>query len=128
MAEELGVSDRAIFTGLRFDVEKIHASFDIYCLLSNKGIEMFPCSILESLAYATPFVATNTTGVPEAAQHGQGFICECEDIDCFTEKFKILLDDENLRKKMGKIGRESTLDIFNIDYVIKIIVNSYINH
>ena len=125
---KLGVSDRTIFTGLRFDVEKLHASFNIYCLLSDKGFEMFPCSILESLAYSTPFVATNTTGVPETAQHGQGFICECNDIDCFVEKFKLLLDDDDLCSNMGKIGRKSTLEIFNINHVIGIINNSYFNN
>ena len=125
LAKDLGISDRSIFVGLRFDVEKFHAAFNIFTLLSKKGFEMFPCVILESMAYKNPFVATNTTGVPEAASNGEGFICECEDVDCFTEKYKQLLDNDKLSSSMGEIGRNSVENIFNIEEVVNKIENSY---
>ena len=35
---------------------------------------MFPNVILESMSYGNPFVGTNTTGVPEAAENGEGLL------------------------------------------------------
>lgn len=127
LATDLNISDRTIFAGLRLDSEKFHASFDIFTLLSDKGLEMFPNVIVESMTYKNPFVATNTTGVPETAQEGQGFICECEDIDCFVEKFNLLLKDKMLRFSMGERGRKSVLETFNIKQVVNKIENSYLN-
>lgn len=128
LAKDLGVFDRSIFVGLRFDVEKFHAAFDIFTLLSKKDFEMFPCVILEAMAYKKPFVATNTTGVPETASNGEGFICECEDVDCFIEKYKILLDNDKLASSMGEIGRNSVENLFNIKEVVNKIENTYFKY
>lgn len=125
LAKELKVYDRTIFTGLRLDVEKFHASFDIFTLLSKKGLEMFPNVIIESMSYANTFVATNTTGVPETAKNGEGFICNCEDIDCFVSKFDSLLMDGNLRLSMGLKARKSVENIFNILEVVNKIEDAY---
>ena len=127
-AVDKNIDKRTKFAGLRFDVEKFHASFDIFTLLSNKGLEMFPNVLIEAMTYEIPFVATNTTGVPETASNGEGFICDCEDIDCFTEKFKKLLNDKELRLSMGKIGRKSVENIFNIQAVVNKIEHSYLKH
>lgn len=127
LAKELRIMDRVIFTGLRLDVEKLHASFDIFTLLSRKGLEMFPNVIIEAMSYENTFVATNTTGVPETAQNGEGFICECDDLDCFVSKFDLLLTDEELRKKMGEKARTSVENIYNIQEVVNKIERSYLN-
>ena len=126
LSKELGINDRTIFAGLRFDVEKFHASFDIFTLLSKKGLEMFPNVIVESMTYGNTFVATNTTGVPETAQNGEGFICECEDVSCFVNKFKILLENEKLRISMGKKARKSVEDIYNIERVVDKIESAFL--
>ena len=81
LAKELNIDERVVFTGLRLDVEKIHASFDIFTLFSKKGLEMFPNVIIEAMSYGNTFIATNTKGVPETAKKGEGFICECGDIN-----------------------------------------------
>jgi len=125
LSKNLDIYDRCRFVGLRLDVEKFHASFDIFTLLSKKGLEMFPNVIIESMSYANPFVATNTTGVPETAKNGEGFICECEDVDCFVEKFDLLLENDNLRISMGKVARQSVENNFNIGSVVDKIEKSY---
>jgi glycosyltransferase involved in cell wall biosynthesis len=125
LAKDLNIFNRCIFTGLRLDVEKLHASFDIFTLLSKKGLEMFPNVIIESMSYGNTFVATNTTGVPETASNGEGFICECDNIDCFVEKFDLLLSNGMLRKKMGIQARNSVEKVFNITEVVNKIENAY---
>ena len=111
LAKELKIMDRIIFTGLRLDVEKLHASFDIFTLLSRKGLEMFPNVIIEAMSY----------------ENGEGFICECDDLDCFVSKFDLLLSDEELRKKMGEKARTSVENIYNIQEVVNKVERSYLN-
>ncbi|WP_347174843.1 glycosyltransferase [Polaribacter uvawellassae] len=122
---DMGINDRCIFTGLRLDVEKIHAAFDIFTLLSKKGYEMFPNVIIESMSYGNPFVGTNTTGVPEAAERGEGFICESDDIECFREKFDLLINDKHLKDKMSQRAKKSVEEIFNITKVVDKIEKTY---
>jgi len=107
------------------DSYKIHASFDIFTLLSKKNYEMFPNVIIEALTYKIPFVGTNTTGVPEAAEEGEGFICESHDIECIAQRFSELIENKKLRKEMGEKGRASVEKKFNINAVVNIIENAY---
>lgn len=125
LAKKLNIYDRCVFTGLRLDTEKIHASFDVFTLLSRKNFEMFPNVIVEAMTYKIPFVGTNTTGVPEAAKDGGGFICESHDLECISEKYELLINNANLRKEMGDKARKSVEEKFNINKVIDIIEDSY---
>ena len=125
LASELGVNDRCIFTELRLDVEKLHASFDIFTLLARSGTEMFPNVIVEAMTYAIPFVGTRTTGVPEMAKNGAGIICTCGDLEEITAAFIKLLDDKKLRDEMGKKGRLDVENQFNIKSVVDKIETTY---
>lgn len=127
LSKKLGIDDRCIFTGLRLDVEKLHASFDIFTLLSLKGMEMFPNVILESMSYGNPFVGTNTTGVPEAAENGEGFICEPNDIEDIANRLNMLVKSKKLRNSMGKSARKSIENKFNINNVVSSIEKGYLD-
>lgn len=113
------------FAGLRLDPEKMHASFDIFALLSEKNYEMFPNAILESLSYGTPFVATNTQGVPETARGGSGIICECGDMDSYEKALTKLITNPQLRSEMGNAGLKSIREVFNINEVVNKITDTY---
>ncbi|NVK51724.1 MAG: glycosyltransferase [Flavobacteriaceae bacterium] len=125
LAKELSVYDRCRFTGLRLDAERLHASFNVFTILSKKNYEMFPNVIIEAMSYRNTFVGTNTTGVPEAAERGEGFICEPHDLECISGKFRKLILDEDLRTKMGNRARQSVEEQFNINNVVNIIEESY---
>ena len=127
LANDLGIIPRARFTGLRLDVEKIHASFDIFTLLSEKGYEMFPNAIIESLSYANCAVVSNTQGVPETIQNGAGIVCECGDINSFADAFSKLIENPNLMKKMGQQARINVENLFNIGAVTDKLLEAYKN-
>ena len=63
---------------------------------------MFPNVIIEAMSYGNTFIATNTTGVPETAKKGEGFICECGDINCFVDKIELLIQEKNADVKSLK--------------------------
>ncbi|MDB2512472.1 glycosyltransferase [Luminiphilus sp.] len=127
LAEHLGVADRVRFMGFRTDVERFHASFDVLSLFSRSGYEMFPCSLLEGMAFAVPFVSVKTTGVPELASDGQGIICECSDLGCYEDSLRMLLISTSERERMGKIGLHAMRTRFNIGAVVDVIEEVYIN-
>lgn len=125
LAKKLNIDDRVIFTGLRTDVEKIHASFDLFTLLSTWG-EMFPNAILESMAYSTPFISTNISGIPEMAENNEGFIVEPNDFHSVAELIKKLYNNRELLNIMGQNARRSILEKYNIVEVVNKIEDEYI--
>ncbi len=94
---------------------------DVY--ISTHGGEGFGLPICEAMASEVPGVITDCTTTPELYKEGdewvRGFGARVKanildnnvmrpfvDINDFVEKIEILLDDESLRKDMGKKGRE----------------------
>ncbi|MFH0856542.1 MAG: glycosyltransferase family 4 protein [bacterium] len=77
--------------------------FDIFCLPSIK--EGLPYCLLEALMAGLPIVATNAGGNPEIVRDGDnGFLMDAKDAEKIAEKLKILLKDDALMIKMGKIS------------------------
>src|SRR5260370_22389299 len=65
---ELGITDKFIFTGHRDDVIRLTSAMDI-CVLSTTR-EGFPLSVLEAMAMKKPVVATAVGGIPEIVEPG----------------------------------------------------------
>ena len=65
-------------------------------------LEGFGMSAGEAMACGTPVVTTNAKGVKDVVDDETGFRVDVDDVDAFTEKIKILLGNEKLRKEMGR--------------------------
>jgi len=62
-----------------------------------------------------PVVSTNISGIPELIENGkEGFLVEPENVEQLANALKILLQDEDMRRKMGKRGRKKIEEKFNI--------------
>ena len=71
---------------------------------------------LEAQASETPCVAFRAGGVPEAIEDGvTGLLAAPGDVQELTECLARLLDDERLRARMGKAGRNRVAEHFDID-------------
>jgi len=107
MARRLGLEKQVNFVGL-LPHEKLPAYYQsagVYVLPSqNEG--MSNC-MLEALASGLPLLATNTGGTQELIEDGvNGFILRMKSAEDIAEKLEILIQNEELRKKMGKASRE----------------------
>lgn len=124
LAQNLGVAHKVVFTDVRFDSERMHASFDIFALPSFWG-EMFPNAILESMAYGNPIISTNLSGIPEMLTNNEGFIIEPKDTEELSVRIMELVENETLRAKMGQNARETVQNRFSIGVVVDRIENAY---
>lgn len=83
-------------------------------LFASKA-DNYPTTILESLACGTPVIATNVGGIPEQIIDGEnGFLVPKGDSDAMALLTNSLLEDFELRNKMGMLSAERAKREFGI--------------
>lgn len=105
-AEVAGLSKKIFFKGSVTDEELVtyyHAA-DVFCLPSFLRSEAYGLCQIEAMASGLPVVSTNLdTGVPYINQHNKtGIIVELANPDALARGLNNLLEDESLRKRLGK--------------------------
>jgi glycosyltransferase involved in cell wall biosynthesis len=99
-----GLADRVFMTGVRQDIPRILGQSDIFVLQSRW--EGLPVSILEAMASGLPVVATRVGGIAELVANGEtGRLVPSGDVAALTAALNRLLDDPDLRRRMGEAGR-----------------------
>ncbi|HYT50563.1 MAG TPA: glycosyltransferase, partial [Pyrinomonadaceae bacterium] len=113
----LGLENEVAFLGTRNDPENFYPALDIVALTSlNEGT---PLSLIEAMANARPVVASAVGGVVDllgaktsAEEDVRYQICErgvavaSGDAEAFARALRRLIDDNQLRQKIGARGRE----------------------
>ena len=117
---------KILFIGNINNVEEVINIFDISILVSNTNghAEGISNSIMESMALTKPIIATFAGGNKELIIDNEtGFLINPFDSINFEEKIIFLLNNEEIRLKMGKLGRERISNKFSS----KIMVDKYID-
>lgn len=112
MAADYGISNRVIFLGYWDNLTEIYSTLDIFVLPSIS--EGFPIVNLEAMASGLPVVATNVGGVPEAINDNvNGLIVPPKDKNALRDAIMVLINSQELRKRMGQVGRCNAVKYFN---------------
>jgi glycosyltransferase involved in cell wall biosynthesis len=108
LAKSLGIWDRTLFLGHRRDVLDLVTNLDVCVLASHPAFsEGLSNSIAEYMGLAKPVVATAVGGNRELVSDGiTGFLSPAGDAEALAERIITLCKDEDLRKSMGRRGRE----------------------
>ena len=111
--QRLGLEGRVQLAGERTDVPTLLADSDIFVLSSRS--EGLPVSVLEAMAAELPVVASDVGGLAELVLDGEtGLLVPSGDPAALAEAVGRLLDDHELRKKLGAAGRaraEASFDL-----------------
>jgi glycosyltransferase involved in cell wall biosynthesis len=90
-----------------------YAAADIFCLPSFA--EGLPVVLMEAMSMRIPCVATNIMGIPELIRNGiDGLLVAPSDLDALVEALATLMDDKNLRERLGSSGRARILEHYDL--------------
>jgi glycosyltransferase involved in cell wall biosynthesis len=133
-ARQLGLAEDVLFLGTRTDPEIFYPALDIMALTSlNEGT---PLTLIEAMANERPVVATSVGGVVdllgEATTEAEGYaVCargisvKSGDAEGFARALSELVDDAELRRRLGRAGREFVLANYSKDRLISDTSNLY---
>ena len=116
--------------GNRDDIQSIMHAFDIGVLLNNtkRHGEGISNAIMEYMAAGLPVVATDAGGTPELIKDDiSGFLVPAFASEVVAEKIHFLLENESVRREMGRKGIESIEAEFNLQKMIASYMNLYRN-
>lgn len=105
------------FPGFRKDVDSILNASDISVLCTNnkEHKEGVSNTILESMAYGVPVIATGGGGTDEIMRNNKnGYVIEPYSHEQLAEHILMLLEDDNLRNQMGKFAQKDVLERFSL--------------
>ncbi|HUV07763.1 MAG TPA: glycosyltransferase [Spirochaetia bacterium] len=103
----MGLKGRVIFTGYisYVDIHNYYLLADIFVTASLS--EVFPLTIIEALSSSLAVVAIDAVGTGDIIRNGYNGILVKGTVGSFKEGLKRLLDDEELRRKIGRDALES---------------------
>jgi len=118
-AAELGLGDSVEFLGWVGGDRKneLLAAADIFVLPSyNEGL---PISLLEAMSWGVPVISTTVGGIPELIRDGtDGYLIEAGDVPALARRLAELAGDPDLRRRMGRAGREQVAESFSREAVL----------
>lgn len=104
--------------GRRSDMPDVLAQAHVVCLPSAYG-EGVPKVLLEAAACGRPIVTTDTPGCREVVRHGEnGLLVPVRTTVELADALQCLIENSELRKKMGARGRESAANEFALEKVV----------
>lgn len=123
-AELLGVAENLQLLGRvsTEDVPKFMSDADVFVLPSipheSGDTEALGMVLVEAMACGTPCVASRTGGIVDVVDDNiNGYLVSPGDSKELAEKINELLNENSLREKMGRVGREKIEKIFALDVI-----------
>lgn len=84
--------------------------------------EGLPVVLMEAMAMEIPCVASSINGIPELIRHNvEGLLVAPSNIEQLAQALEVLVDDEELRQRFGRAGRERVLEKYNLEENINIL-------
>jgi glycosyltransferase involved in cell wall biosynthesis len=112
LVAELGLADKVRLPGFREDIPAVLEAMDIFAFPSLS--EGLPRAVMEAMAAGLPCVALDVGGNGEAVVDGEtGYVVSPGDAPGFTAGLLRLVQDPELRKKLGEAGKKRAFKLFN---------------
>jgi len=116
LRRELGLDQSVHFLGRMPSVAEVLAEADIF--VSTSRWEGLPLAILEAMAASVPVVATAVPGIQELLEKEAGVLVPLDDIQALEKALDRFIKDPQLRKQVGKKGKEWVTDFYALETYI----------
>lgn len=113
----LNLTNEVKYLGKKFDQEKqeIYKKADVF--VHPTLSDCFPLVLLEASQYYLPLISTLEGAVPEIIEDNyNGFVVPKNDAGILAEKLKLLVEDEELRLKMGGFAFEKFNKLYRLSH------------
>jgi colanic acid/amylovoran biosynthesis glycosyltransferase len=113
--DKSGIAESVVFEGAvnQDRIRDLYATADIFALASFA--EGIPVVLMEAMAMGIPCVATWINGIPELVRDSiDGLLVPPSDVDAFASAIARLMDDAELRHRLGAAGRERVIDKYDL--------------
>ena len=102
IAKEQGISEKYLDYLYDSHIYIHHSVTD-----SRGAQEGIPTTVVEAAASGLPVISTCHAGIPDIVKHGvNGFLTKEKDVDLTAKYLAELIEDDKLREKLGKAGRQ----------------------
>lgn len=91
-----------------FNLPRIYNACDVFCLPSiphKLWEEQFGRVLIEAMACGKPAISTSGSAIPEVMSNKEGLIVQPDNKEQLKDAVKKLLENDNLRKKLGRNAR-----------------------
>lgn len=117
--QALRLSSHVHLLGMRRDVPRVLQASDVL-VLSSKGWEGLPLTVLEAMASALPVVASDVGGTREAVQDGEtGYLYSPGDATQLAALLQRLALDPTLAAEMGRKGLARAREHFDVARMVR---------
>jgi len=106
MVKKLGLPDRVIFAGFRWNMPQVFAALDIVAHTALDK-DSTPLAVISAMASGKAIVCASVDGTAQLFDDGaDGLLFPPGNVDALAEKLEMLLRDAELRKHLGHAARE----------------------
>src|SRR5262249_860561 len=119
-----GIGERVVFLGARDDVPELLRRADLY--VSASRTEGMSNALVEALGTGLAVVATRTGSAPDVVVDGAcGLLAPVGDTDALAQGLRRLLEDADLRARMGDAARRRAVSEFSIGAIVQRYIDVY---
>lgn len=133
-AKKLGLSEAVSFIGAinRSKLLKLLAESDIFVLPSiiadDGDREGVPVVLKEAMSCQKAVISTDTAGIPELIESAKdGMLVPQKDEYALAEAIACLLQDKQLRERLGQKARQKIVEMFNIEKNVAGLIDLFVD-
>jgi glycosyltransferase involved in cell wall biosynthesis len=116
--QQMGLSNRVIFSGFCRDASSFLRSLDAY--IHPALVAGMPNAVLEAMATGLPVIATAVGGTVEAILHGAtGWLVTPGDVETFTERAAYVVSNPPEAVEIGSRARRRVEEVFSLDASVR---------
>jgi len=116
LINELNLNDKVFLLGAKplEEVREFYKKATVFVLPSRQ--ETMGVTTMEAMASGLPVISTNIYGIPELVEHRvSGFLVSPDNEKEVAFRIEKLLEDENIRARIGKMGRKKIEEKFSLE-------------